>query len=348
MKLVSKLAFLVILLPATLLAQPGVRMSADFFPLEVGNRWVYDVFNEAGQKVDQLDFGVQEYRIVGGRSFYILTQFPFVTDGSMIRFVRYDKQERTYMRILDNDEGALFLADGARVEVLQKDDSGLPSKFIMYGDLVDLTFQRGVGIIEARMHGNKAVEIAKLTTFRTSDRQAAEAKAEGAPVNTQPKSPPPQQPQQSQQGGPPSQVRTPQQPQSPASKTGLENVAKATEENVAVDVQASDVPGGTKFLLVAINTTDKLVPFSFTTGQTYDFSIVDATGQEVWRWSRRMFFSQVKRQEAIRPNKNWTFEVTWNHRDNDLNIVKPGKYTVVGSISSHPPMESPPVVFEIH
>ena len=23
-------------------------MSADFLPLEVGNRWVYDVFNEAG------------------------------------------------------------------------------------------------------------------------------------------------------------------------------------------------------------------------------------------------------------------------------------------------------------
>ena len=45
------LALAFVLLPASLLAQPGVRMSADFLPLEVGNRWVYDVFNEGGQKI---------------------------------------------------------------------------------------------------------------------------------------------------------------------------------------------------------------------------------------------------------------------------------------------------------
>ena len=74
---------------------------------------------------------------------------------------------------------------------------------------------------------------------------------------------------------------------------------------------------------------NKLVPFAFRSGQTYDFAVVDAsTGQEVWRWSRRMYFSQVVRQEALRPNRNWTFEVTWNHRDNDVNLVAPGKYTV--------------------
>jgi len=61
-----------------------------------------------------------------------------------------------------------------------------------------------------------------------------------------------------------------------------------------------------------------------------------------------MYFSQVVRQEAMRPNKNWTFEVTWNHRDNDLNAVGPGKYTIVGSIVTRPPMSSPPVMFEIH
>jgi hypothetical protein len=330
MKLVSKLAFLLMLVPATLFAQPGVRMSADFLPLEVGNRWVYDVFSESGQKIGNVEFGVVDYRIVGGRSFYGLTHFPFVTEGDMIKFVRYDRQERTYTRMLDNEEGPLFLADGTHVDVLQTDESGLPSKFVLQGDLVDLTFQRGMGIIEARMHGGKNVEIAKLTAFRTTDKQAAQAKAEGAPVLPQPKPP------------------EPSPSQRPKPRTEVENVAKATEENVALNVQASDIAGGTKFLLTVINTTDKLVPFRFTTGQTYDFAVMDANGQEIWRWSRRMYFTQVVRQEAIRPNKNWTFEVTWNHRDNDLNVVGPGKYTVTGSISSHPPMESPPAAFEIH
>src|SRR6058998_149290 len=109
MNILPKICILFLLLPASLFAQPGVRMSADFLPLEVGNRWVYDVFNEAGQKMGALEFTVQEYRIVGGRSFYLLTQFPFVTDGDAIKLVRYDREERQYMRMVDNAEGPLFL-----------------------------------------------------------------------------------------------------------------------------------------------------------------------------------------------------------------------------------------------
>src|SRR5215831_20742070 len=135
MKSILKLLLLFLLVPMSLFAQPGVRMSSDFLPLEVGNRWVYDVFNEGGEKIGNLEFAVQEYRIVGGRSFYLLTQFPFVQDGALIKLVRYDRQERQYMRMVDNDEGPLFLADGARVEVLQAEDSGLPVKFILHGDL---------------------------------------------------------------------------------------------------------------------------------------------------------------------------------------------------------------------
>jgi len=312
------------LAPAALLAQPGVRMSSDFLPLEVGNRWVYDVFNEAGTKIGALELAVQEHRIVGGRSFYLLNQFPFVQDGAMIKLVRYDRQERQYMRMADNEEGPLFLADGTKVEVLQADDSKLPVKFILYGDLVDLTFQRGMGIVEARMHAGKDVQIAKLASVHTGERKAAEAAAAGAPALPQPK------------------------PPEPRARTTADNIAKPSEETVALDVQSTQVQGGTKFLLTVINTTEKLVPFSFKSGQTFDFAVLDpSSGQEIWRWSRRMLFTQVLRQEALRPSRNWTFEVTWNHRDNDLNIVTPGNYKVIGSLASQPPMESEPVSFEI-
>src|SRR5262245_32534525 len=101
MRFLSKITLLVMLMPAALLAQPGVRMSADCLPLEVGNRLVYDVFNEAGQKTGALEFAVQDYRIIGGRSFYLLTQFPFAQDGGLIKLVRYDRQERQYVRMAD-------------------------------------------------------------------------------------------------------------------------------------------------------------------------------------------------------------------------------------------------------
>src|SRR5262249_46022803 len=68
-------ALMICMLAGGLCAQ-GVRMSADFLPLDVGNRWVYDVFNEDGQKIGDMDFAVQEYTIVKGHSFYALTRFP--------------------------------------------------------------------------------------------------------------------------------------------------------------------------------------------------------------------------------------------------------------------------------
>src|SRR2546427_4178918 len=119
MKLAWKIGILLLLIPSGLFAQPGVRMSADFLPLEVGNRWVYDVFNEGGQKVGALDFTIQDRRIVDGRSFYAVTSFPFVAEkADAVKLIRYNREERQYVKIAGNEEDPLFLADGANVEDL--------------------------------------------------------------------------------------------------------------------------------------------------------------------------------------------------------------------------------------
>ena len=328
MKFAFRIGLLVLLLPGALAAEPGVRMSADFLPLAVGNRWVYDVFNEGGQKVGTLDFAIQEYRILSGRSFYLVTNFPFVADDAgATKLIRYNREERQYMRMVNNEESPLFLADGAKAEVIQADTSGLPQKFVLKMDLLDVTFQRGLGIIEARMHAGKDVTIAKLASVNVGERQAVQAAAQGAPSLPQPNAP---------------------VTQEQKTKALADNVAKVSEENPTLDVQATDVSGGTKFVFTVINTSEKLLPMTFKSGQTYDFEVTDAsTGQEVWRWSRRMFFTQVIRQEAIRGNRNWVFEVTWNHRDNELNVVMPGKYKVTASLATQPPIESDPVTFEV-
>jgi hypothetical protein len=328
MKLALKLGILILVVPSALFAQPGVRMSADFLPLEVGNRWVYDVFNESGQKIGALDFAIQDRRIVDGRSFYVVSNFPFVADGSdAVKLIRYNREDREYVKITDNREDPLFLADGVKVDVLQADASGLPQKFALKMDLMDLTFQRGMGIIEARLHAGNAVQVVKLASVHVGERQAEQAAAQGAPALPQPAAP-----------------STPEQ----KIKSLADNVAKPSEENPALDVQATEESGGTKFVFTILNTSEKLLPFNFKSSQTYDFQVLDAsTGQEVWRWSRRMFFSQVVRQEAIRGSRNWVFEVTWNHRDNDLNVVPPGQYKVIGILATQPPMEADPVSFDI-
>src|SRR5437762_12790499 len=99
MKLALKLGILLLIVPSALFAQAGVRMSADLLPLEVGNRWVYDVFNEDGQKISAIDFAVQDRRIVDGRSFYAVNNFPFFADGSEpVKLIRYDREERQYVK----------------------------------------------------------------------------------------------------------------------------------------------------------------------------------------------------------------------------------------------------------
>src|SRR5436190_21247439 len=233
MKILFKIAVVFFLLPASLFAQPGVRMSADFLPLEVGNRWVYDLLSENGQKLGALDVAVQEYRIVGGRSFYLLTSFPFVTeDTTPTKLIRYNRQERQYMKMTNNEETPLFLADGAKAEVIQADESGLPQKFILKMDFMDLTFQRGLGIIEARLHAGSKIQIAKLTSVHVGERQAAQAAAQGAPTLPQPATP--------EQKG----------------KALADNVAKVSDENPALDVQVSEVTGGARFVFTVINTSD--------------------------------------------------------------------------------------------
>jgi hypothetical protein len=316
--------FLLILTPVSLLAQ-GVRMSADFLPLEVGNQWVYDIVGPSGDKAGSLEFTIKEHRIIEGRSYYVLSGFPFVPDdGSRAQLIRYDRQERQYMRMVDTEEGPLFLADGATAEVLQADDSGLPLKFILRMDLMDLTFERGVGVTEAQIHIGDAIQVAKLSAVHVGERTT------GQPAIQSSRAPLPQ----------------PKQPE-PKAKV-VDNVATVSDENPAMDVQAVEVTGGHKFVLKVINISDKLLPFDFQSGQTYDFAVIDTlTGQEVWRWSRRMFFTQVLRKEAIRPNKDWTFEATWNHLDNDLNPVEPGKYAVVGSLAAQPQIESDSVSFDV-
>ena len=306
-------------------------MSADFLPLEVGNRWVYELSNEQGAKVGELDVAVQEYRIVDGRSFYVFTRFPFAAaENEEIRMIRYDRQAREFLRIARNEEGPLFLADGSTTDVLQADSSGLPQKFVLNLDGMALTFQRGVGIVEARLETPTGLQIAKIKTVKLG--------AGGASVGVASRSaavaatPPPVSPS----------------PQTERTQGLADNVTSITEENPLLEVQANPVAGGTQFILTVTNTSQKLLPFHFTSGQSYDFVVTDAlTGQEVWRWSRRMFFSQVIRDEAIRAKGAWKFDAIWNHQDNNLNPITPGKYQLVGILSSQPLIQTEAVTVEI-
>ena len=317
-----------LLLPVAALAQ-GVRMSADFFPLDVGKRWTYEVTSETGQKVGELSFAVQEYTIVSGVSFYVLTEFPFSTEArEPIRFVRYDKNERYFTRKLSNDEGPLFLADGSATEVLESDSAGSPQKFVLRMDKIALTFQRGVGIVEARMEQSGRPVIAKLAAS-TSKPVASPASAPTTVATT------------IGAGVPVVLIPAPEPPRREPP------VATVSSDNPKVDVTVTPSEAGYQIRMTVTNTSDKLLPFRFSSGQTYDFIVQDGSGKEVWRWSNGNFFTQVMRSDSIRGSSKWQFDVVWDQKDNEGTRVAPGQYRVVGIIKSLPPVQGPPMAFEV-
>jgi hypothetical protein len=128
----------------------------------------------------------------------------------------------------------------------------------------------------------------------------------------------------------------------------VETVTTVNETNPRLNAGAIPSPEGHKLVLIVTNVSDKLLPFRFPSGQDYDFIIEDsATGREVWRWSKGQFFTQVVRSEGLRANAKWTYEVVWNHRDNDGNPVPPGEYHLVGVVASQPPIRSARTIFDV-
>jgi len=330
MKSLRGLAFALLLSPLPGMAQ-GVRMPADFLPLDVGKRWTYDLTDAAGQKIGQIAFAVEEYTIISGTSFYILSEFPFSMEtGEPLRMIRYDKDERYFLRKLRNDEGPLFLDDGAITEVLESDSSGSPQKFILRRDKMTLTFQRGVGIVEAKFERSGAPVIATLVAALPdppAGRGAGRPPVAISPVTKDP-------------------VIIPPPVTQPNRREAI--VATVTSQNPRIDVAVSPSAGAYRIAMIVTNVSDKLLPFRFGSGQTYDFVIHDvASGKEVWRWSNGNFFTQVVRSDSIRPGGKWQFEVTWNRKDNDDKPVPAGQYRVIATITSLPAVQASPVLVEV-
>ena len=59
------------------------------------------------------------------------------------------------------------------------------------------------------------------------------------------------------------------------------------------------------------NNGQEPLSLDFSSGQQFDLSVVDATGQEVWRWSRGKFFTQAFTKLQLKPDEKKSFEGDW-------------------------------------
>lgn len=87
--------------------------------------------------------------------------------------------------------------------------------------------------------------------------------------------------------------------------------------------------------LSVTNNTKKSMELRFPTGRTHDFYVYDASGKEVWRWSRGRMFTSVLQTRLVRSQETTTFHNTLKR------ILPKGQYTAVAVLrSSDHPVES--------
>ena len=116
----------------------------------------------------------------------------------------------------------------------------------------------------------------------------------------------------------------------PASTTTT--TKRAPDEPTLASSLDISVKDGVSLAFHATNRDRKRVELVFPSGQTHDFAILDASGREVWRWSKDRLFTQALQNRVLEPSETLTYEERW--APGDLR----GTFTAVATLrsSSHP------------
>jgi len=86
-------------------------------------------------------------------------------------------------------------------------------------------------------------------------------------------------------------------------------------------------PDGIRLALEVVNLDKKQVEIDFPNGQTRDFVVLDATGHEVWRWSRGRLFTQTVQNKFLSGGDTAVYAEHWEP-------TQPGEYTAVAILRS--------------
>ena len=82
-----------------------------------------------------------------------------------------------------------------------------------------------------------------------------------------------------------------------------------------------------RFALQVKNVGRKHVELTFPNGRAYDFTVLDASGREVWRWSTGRMFTQGIQNRLLGTGEAMNADATWTG-------TTAGRYTVVATVNS--------------
>ena len=299
----------------------SLAMGVDYFPLTLGNRWIYNKTESRFKKTDSIKVEIIRTPIIKWKTYYVFNQLPFVPglENANNILVRYDVSSRRFLKLAPDGEKPLFpvgeQADARFTSSVDEHNNPVENRLSYLACMrcqnagMEMVFDRGVGVVAVESTFPWGTETYELKSAEVNRRKFGEPIVEG------------------QGGGKQSKFGS-----------GLVRV----DPNLTLDAQKID--DGVKLVFTVKNPTEGYLSFRFNTSQTFDLVVREKdTGFEIWRWSKGNFFSRVLRNIALLPQDEWKFEETWDYKDNERNEIRRGMYEAVATLTTVEPRESAPV-----
>lgn len=119
----------------------------------------------------------------------------------------------------------------------------------------------------------------------------------------------------------------PAEPAPPKNKQMSSAVQKVGGISVSLRSQPAVAAPGASFALTLVvrNLSGKTATYKLPTGQEYEFIAFATGGDEVWRWSKGMFFTQAIEPVTLAPGDSKIYKVAW-----DTGSTAAGLYSIQG------------------
>ena len=122
----------------------------------------------------------------------------------------------------------------------------------------------------------------------------------------------------------------PAAPAAPVAHSRRRDIPKP-EVKLTSKLDVAVAPREVKFALVVTNVGNKHAELNFPSGQSYDFVVVDSTGNEVWRWAKGRMFTQSVQNQQLGAHDAMRVSETWSPAKGK---AKPGRYTAIATLNS--------------
>jgi hypothetical protein len=303
------------------------HLPPDYFPMHLGDRWIYTKTASREKKSEQIVVQIISTPIIKWKTYYVFNRLPFIPrlENANNVLVRYDPDTKRLLYWVEGKELPLLpVGPGMDAKFdASVDETGKRVvnrlSYITCADCEDkgmeMVFDRGIGVTAILITHEWGTESFDMRAADVNLQHYGEVIREEA--NKSPK--------EANRGGP---------------------VISRADPEIRLEVEKNSSKA--RLVMRVKNPTESYLSLNFTTSQTYDFIIRDKdTGKVVWRWSKGNFFSRVRRNVAILPEAEWRFEAIWDFKNSDREELGQGVYEVSAVLTTREPRESEPITIAI-